>query len=116
MFLYSQHVRPSCPHSFRGHNFVVCCWIKILYGTNYRQNKTNFCAQNSGCYLQGQGHRATLKQIRFQAITLLFMVYLVIVYGTIDPHNIFHPLIVIFRGASINSTDILMYCISISLV
>ena len=35
---------PSCPsvrpHSFSGHNFVVCGLIKILFGTNDRHNKT----------------------------------------------------------------------------
>ena len=81
-------------HSFPGHNFVVCCWIKILCGTNDRHNKT-MCR-----YLQGVGHRATLKQIRYRSINLLFMVDL--------------ALIVIFRGPFTSSTNILVsftYCI-----
>ena len=32
-------IRMSVPHLFPGHNFVVCGWIKILFGTNDRQNK-----------------------------------------------------------------------------
>jgi len=72
---YSHYVvRLSILHSFPGHNFVVCAWIKILFGANDRHNKTTCRAQNSSSYLQGQGHRATLKQINFRAITLLFMV------------------------------------------
>ena len=65
-------VRPS--FIFLGHNFVVCGWIKILFGTNNRHNKTMCRAQNSGRYLQGHGHSMTLKQIRFRAVILLFMV------------------------------------------
>ena len=57
--------------------------------------------QNSRGYLQG--HRATLMQIHFRATTLLFMVGFK--YGMTQ---INHPLIVIFQGASIGSTDILV--------
>ena len=62
------------PLSFPGHNFVVCGWIKVLCGTIDHHDMTTCRAQNSSHYLQGQCHRATLKQIGFQAITVLFMV------------------------------------------
>jgi len=58
--------------------------------------------------MQNSGHRATLKQIHFQAITLLFML------GFKYVMDIFYPLIVILWGASIGSTDILVYIDEIS--
>ena len=53
---------PSVLHSFPGHNYFFVVRLKYCL------------AQNSGDYLQGLGHRATLKQICYQAMTLLFMV------------------------------------------
>ena len=65
-------VRPSVLHPFPGHKFVACSWIKISFGTNDRHNKTTCRSQNSGH--NRQGHRGTLKQICFWAISLLFVV------------------------------------------
>ena len=79
---------------FPDHNFIVCGCIKIFLGTNDHHNKTTCCMQNSGRYLQRVGHRATLKQIRYRSINLLFMVDL--------------ALIVIFCGAFTSSTNILV--------
>ena len=72
-----------------------------MFGTNDRYYKTT-------CRMQNSGHRATLKQIHFQAITLLFML------GFKYVMDIFYPLIVILWGASIGSTDILVYIDEIS--
>jgi len=58
-------------NSFPGHNIIVCVCIKILFGTNDRHNKMTCLAQNSAPFRPG--HRATWKQIHFQAITLLFV-------------------------------------------
>jgi len=46
----------------------------MLISTIDCHNKTTCRTQNYSCYLQGDGHRATLNQNHFRAITLLFMV------------------------------------------
>jgi len=66
-----EHKVVVCPyflHLFPGHNFAVCDWIKIIFGTN--ESKQDDVSQAK--FRQGQ--RSILKQIRFRAITLLFMV------------------------------------------
>ena len=54
-------VRPSCIR-FRAITLLFVVGLKCV------------ARKNSGRYIKGQGHSTTLKQIRFPAIPLLFMV------------------------------------------
>ena len=61
-FIYDEKTL-SVLHLFLGHCFVVCGWIKTLFGKNDFHNKMTCRMLNSGHYLQV--HMATLKQISF---------------------------------------------------
>jgi len=68
----SQHdiAAKSCP----AHNFVILCQISKIFHRNDYHIDTTCRAQHLGCYLEGQGHSATLQQNRVRPITLLFEV------------------------------------------
>ena len=91
-------VRPLLP----GHNVVVCGWIKILFGQTDCHTKTS-------CHVTGRPWS------KFFSGPLLWSLWwtldtcvLFIRVSVLTFVYIFHPLIVIFRGASISSTDILI--------
>jgi len=70
----SRSRRDLAANSFPAHNIVIWRRISKIFQRNDHRIETTCRAQHLSCYLEVQGHSATLQQIRVRPKTLLFEV------------------------------------------